>query len=55
MINLENFNLLEGYNQLIKGYTITKKKFMISCFDGVCTQIKFSFGGKAKKGWEPLL
>jgi len=30
-----------GYNQLIKGYQLTKKEFMISFSDGILTQIKF--------------
>jgi len=32
MINLEKLILLEGYNQLIKGYQISKTKFMIMFF-----------------------
>ena len=40
-INLEKLILLGGYNQLVKGYQITKKMFMISFSGGVPTQIKF--------------
>ena len=45
MRNLEKL-ILGGYNQLIKGYEITKNKSMISFSDGVglLTQIKFSLG-----------
>jgi len=41
MINLEKLILLGGYNQLIKGYQITRKKSMISFSDRVRAQIKF--------------
>ena len=41
--------LLGGYNKLVKGYQITKKAFMISCSDGVRTQIKLLFGVQPEK------
>jgi len=49
MRNLEKFILLGGYNQLIKGYQITKNKtFRISFSDGVPMQINL-FGGITKR------
>src|SRR6218665_431718 len=46
LINFEKLISLGGYNQLFKGYQITKNVFL--------TEIFFSLGVRLQKGWESL-
>ena len=50
IINLEKLILYVGYNQLIKGYQITKNKFFLR---GMRTNKILVWGYDNKKDWEP--